>query len=377
MRIKHYSILFLALLATSASVNSCSNKTPASIEESKATSKEDITLSTRMASQLPLAAAEMQPIQFITLLSGKIDFNPNEVTNVYPLVGGVISHIYVTQGDHVQKGQVLADVYSSDFASAISDFQKAKAGLALTEKALQREQELLAAKVAAQRDVQQAESDYAQSQAEYDRSLGALKLLGGNANSNAMTFHITAPIEGTVVSRLAQPGSQVRSDGSTLAFVIGSTSSLWVTLDAYPDDLRNLHVGDSVRLKAAGLEDHPFSSRIEYISPTVDPTSFTTKIRCTLPNSGGLLKPAMFVGATVYHPDGPGLFVPAPAVFYDADGKTYVFIETAPHTFRKRECTIAQTEPDRVQITGGLNPGDTIVADHALFLNDELQADQK
>ncbi len=377
MQSNQYFLLFAALLAMSASLVACSNKTPATIEESKATSKEDITLSTRMAAQLPLAAAEMQPIQFITLLSGKIDFNPNEVTNVYPLVSGVISHIYVNQGDQVRKGEVLADVYSSDFASAISDFQKAKAGLSLTQKALQRERELLTAKVAAQRDVQQAKSDYAQAQAEYDRSLETLKLLGGTANSSNMTFHITAPIDGTVVSRLAQPGSQVRSDGSTLAFVIGSTSSLWVMLDAYPDDLRNLHVGDSVVLKAAGLEDHPLSSRIEYISPTVDPTSFTTKVRCTLPNSGGLLKPAMFVGATVYHPDGPGLYIPAGAVFYDADGKTYVFIQTAPHAFRKQEVNIAQTEPDRVQITGGLNAGDSIVADHALFLNDELQADQK
>ncbi len=377
MRITHYSILFSALVAMSAIVNSCSNKTPASVVESKATSKSEIILSARMASQLPLGVAEMEPIQFITLLSGKIDFNPNEVTNVYPLVSGVIRHIYVNQGDQVRKGQVLADVYSSDFASAISDFQKAKAGLSLTQKALQREQELLAAKVAAQRDVQQAQSDYAQAQAEYDRSLNALKLLGGTATSNNMTFHITAPIDGTVVSRLAQPGAQVRSDGSTLAFVIGNTSNLWVSLDAYPDDLRHLHVGDSVVLKAAGLEDHPFQSRIEYISPTVDPTTFTTKVRCTLPNSGGLLEPAMFVGATVYHPDGPGLYVPAPAVFYDANGKTYVFIETAPLTFQKRAVTISRAEPDRVQITNGLNAGDTIVADHALFLNDELQADQK
>ena len=80
-----------------------------------------------MAAQLPLAVAEAEPTKFITLLSGHIDFDPNEVTNVYPLVNGVISHIYVTQGDHVRKGQVLADVYSGDFASAISKLATRKA----------------------------------------------------------------------------------------------------------------------------------------------------------------------------------------------------------------------------------------------------------
>jgi RND family efflux transporter MFP subunit len=225
--------------------------------------------------------------------------------------------------------------------------------------------------------VQQAESDEAQAKADYNRSLDALKLLGGNEKSSAMTFQITAPIEGTVVERLAQPGSQVRNDGSTLAFTIGSTSSLWVSLDAYPENLRSLKVGDSVVLKAAGMEDKPFSSKIEYIAPTVDPTTFTTKVRCTLPNSGGLLKPAMFVGATVYHADGQGLYIPASAVFYDADGKVYTFLQTTTRTFRKQEVTLGQTEPDRVQIASGLNVGDTVVGDKSLFLNDELQSDQK
>jgi cobalt-zinc-cadmium efflux system membrane fusion protein len=370
-------INLLMVLSVLLVLGACSKKTDEPMEESKASSKDVISISVKMASQLPLAVAETEPIKFITLLSGHIDFDPNEVTHVYPLVNGVISHIYVTQGDVVHKGQVLADVYSSDFGGAISDFQKAKAELTLTEKALDREHELLAAKVASQHDVQQAESDEAQAKADYNRSLDALKLLGGNEKSSAMTFQITAPIEGTVVERLAQPGSQVRNDGSTLAFTIGSTSSLWVSLDAYPENLRSLKVGDSVVLKAAGLEDKPFSSKIEYIAPTVDPTTFTTKVRCTLPNSGGLLKPAMFVGATVYHADGQGLYIPASAVFYDADGKVYIFFQTATRTFRKQEVTLGHTEPDRVQIASGLNVGDTVVGDKSLFLNDELQADQK
>ena len=55
----------------------------------------------------------------------------------------------------------------------------------------------------------------------------------------------------------------------------------------------------------------------------------------------------------------------------------YIFSQTAPHTFRKQEVATGQTESDRVQIMKGLNAGDTLVADQALFLNDELQADQK
>ena len=330
-----------------------------------------------MGGALLLARAENQPSDHVVVLSGRTDFDPDKVTRVFPLVTGVANHIFVNQGDVVRKGQVLAEVYSGDFANAVSDFQKSRAHLEVLDKTLARAKYLMQSKLIAQSDLEQAESDEAQARADYDRSLSTLKVFGGNEKSNSSVFQITAPIDGTVVERLVQPGSQVRNDGTVAAFTIGSTSSLWVTLDAYPDNLRNLHIGDSVVLKAAGLDDHPFSSRIEYISPTVDPTTFTTKVRCTLPNSGGLLKPAMFVGATVYHADGQGLYIPASAAFYDADGKVYVFSQTAPHTFRKQEVTTGQTESDRVQIMKGLNAGDTLVADQALFLNDELQADQK
>ena len=363
-------------------VASCSSNNPpsiggdASVEESKAT-KDVITVSSKMSRALPLAEATTQRTDYHVVLSGHTDFDPNKVSRVFPLVTGVANHIFVNEGDVVRKGQVLAEVYSSDFASAVSDFQKARAHEQVTQKALARMKHLLDSKLASQSDFDQAESDESQARSDYDRSLSSLKELGGNEKSTTSVFQITAPIDGTVVERLIQQGSQVRNDGLTLAFTIGSTSSLWVMLDAYPENLRSLNVGDSVVIKAAGMEEHPFTSKIEYIASTVDPTSFTTKIRCTLPNSGGLLKPAMFVGATVYHADGQGLYIPASAAFYDADGKVYVFIQTAPHTFRKQEVGTGQTESDRVQIMSGLNMGDTIVADQALFLNDELQADQK
>lgn len=329
-----------------------------------------------MGSSIGLAHAENGRIQIPTFLSGRITFDPNHVTHVYPLVTGIIDRIYVNQGDVVHKGQVLADVHSADIASAVSDLQKARANRDVADKSLERMKYLLQSKLVAPSDLEQTVSAASQARAEYDRSLHALTILGGNESNSGSTFHIVAPIDGTVLERAAQPGSQVRNDGTTLGFTIGSTSSLWISLQAYPNDLKNIHVGDSVVLKASGFEDHPFSSRIEYISPTVD-TTFTTQVRCSLPNTEGFLKPGMFVGATVYHADGEGLFVPSTAVFYDADGKTYVFVQTGEHQFRKQEITTVQTASDRTQITSGLTNGESIAGSQALFLNDELQADQK
>lgn len=356
---------------------SCSSSNPPASEEESNVAKDIITVSGKMSAKLPVVQVVLQLTNHLVLLSGRIEFDPNKVTRVYSLVTGVVNHIDVDPGAVVRKGQVLAEVNSTDIANAVSDFQKSRDHHEAAQKALVRMRALFESKLVSQSDLEQTESEESQAHADYDRSLNALKLLGGNERTTSMTFKIDAPIDGTVVERLTQPGSQVRSDGSLALFTIGSTESIWVTLDAYPENLRSLHVGDSVVLKAAGLEDRPFTSRIDYISPTVDPTSFTTKVRCTLPNSESLLKPGMFVSATVYHPDGPGLYIPSAAAFYDNDGKVYVFLKTGTRSFRKQQIQIGQAEADRIQVMNGLSQNDSVVANNALFLNDELQADQK
>ena len=361
----------------------CSAKDPAPTSEDSDVEKGIITVSQKMNTSLPLISASVQQTNRLVVLSGRVEFDPNKVTKVYSLVTGTIERINVNQGDVVRKGQVLAEVYSSDVASAISDFQKARTQKETTERAMARMKRLFETKLIAQSDLDQAASDEAQARADFERSRKTLRLLGGvdertsAENPTSTTFQIVAPMDGTVVERLAQPGSQIRNDGTMAAFTIGSTSSIWVTLDAYPEQLKSLSVGDSVVIKASGMDEHSMSSRIEDISPLVDPTTFTTKIRCTLPNNSGELKPAMFVSATVHHPDVPGLFIPSAGAFYDADGKVYVFAKAGARSYKKQEIAVAETVSDRLHVTSGLSAGDSIVADNALFLNDELQANQK
>jgi cobalt-zinc-cadmium efflux system membrane fusion protein len=371
------NVIITGLLLSLAIIAGCSgNNAPSAAEQTKATGT-TITVAPSMNASLPLTTVSRQTGRIKISLSGKVDFDPTSVTHIYSLVNGVYNHIYVLQGATVHKGQVLADVYSSDIANAVSDYQKSSAALRNMQKMLVREQELFASKLAAEQDVEQAESNATQAQADYDRSLHTLKLLGGNPQTTSPVYQIIAPISGVVIESFAQPGMQVRNDGSQAAFTVGTTSSLWITLDAYADELRSLAVGDTAIIRAAGLEDHPFTATIQNINAVVDPTTFTTKIRCTLPNTTGLLKPAMFVSATVCHIAGSGLYIPATAAFLDSDGKYYAFTKRGDRKYQKIEIQVEKAESSRIEITGGLSNGDTIVADKALFLNDELASDQK
>ena len=368
--------LGLIALASIAGSWGCGHQESGSTAGTRVTS-DRVTISAAMEQKVGRATAHNEPGTTELRMTGRVEFDPDRVTHVSSLVNGTCTRILVKQGDEVRKGQVLAEVYSADLAQAISDVRKAEAQATLAERALRRTKELAEAKIASQRDLQQVESDRAQAEAEQQRARHALAVLGGSAQGAdaSATYRITAPIAGTVLERFAQPGAMIRNDGVQPAFTIGSTSALWVTLDAYPDQLRSLIVGDSVSLRAAGLEDHVIAARIDNISPVVDQNSFTTKVRLVIPNAQLELRPSMFVTATVYHRGSPGLYVPTGAAFVDSDGKTYLFRADGLRSYRKTMITTGRSGAGAIEVTSGCAAGDTVAAS-ALFLNEEMRSAQ-
>src|SRR5579863_4951282 len=89
-----------------------------------------------------------------------VDAVPGLTARIFPPVSGHLVQLSAQLGDRVSRGQVLATINSPDYMSAQSDYVRAKSTLDLTARALRRQQELLDAKIAARRDVEQAQNDF-------------------------------------------------------------------------------------------------------------------------------------------------------------------------------------------------------------------------
>ncbi len=311
-------------------------------------------------------------VSHVTALLGRVDFDPNFVTSVYALVDGETTRILVNEGDAVRKGEVLAEVYSGNYASAVAEFQKAKSNCDIARKNLSRTRQLALFDIASQKNLEQAENDFQQATADYDRSLKTLQLLGGNEASTGATYRVVSPIKGTIIERYAQPGEAVRSDGNQPLFVVGSTRDVWVQLDVYQDQLRRVSVGDSVELDFDN-DISPIRTIIRYLSPVIDEATFTTKARCELPNSRGLLKPQMFCTAKVFQYGNYALFIPSSSEFYGSDGRSYVFIAVGDGQYRKMEVTLGQDNGQMVEVRRGLEPDEVVVSNIPLLLDSELK----
>src|SRR5262249_5141763 len=82
-------------------------------------------------------------------------------------------------------------------------------------------------------------------------------------------------------------------------FLVGDLSSVWVNAEIYETHLQQVRIGASVIITVAAYPEREFRARLSAINPTVDPTTRTIHVRCSVPNSDDLLKPEMFASIRI------------------------------------------------------------------------------
>lgn len=225
----------------------------------------------------------------------------------------------------------------------------------------------------AERDLQQAESDRTQAQADLNAAEQGMKILGikkpedlANAPSSAQ-IPVLAPISGEVVERLVSPG-QVIQAGQTQAFTISDMSSVWVLANVYQTDLAYVHQGDDVVVTTEGYPD-VFHGRISYVSPALDPNTRTLQARIVVDNKGEKLKRDMYCTVTVTAGSiTNAIAVPDAAVLRDDENQPFVYLASANNQFGRRPVQIGESQNGVTQIVRGLASGDRVVANGSLFL---------
>jgi len=170
-----------------------------------------------------------------------------------------------------------------------------------------------------------------------------------------------------VIERPVTPGQFVQAD-STPLMTIADLSTVWVLVDVFERDVHLVRPGQRVEVTATAYPDRRFTARVERTSDTVDPESRTLKVRLLVSNPGLLLKPEMFITASlVLNESTPGITVPAKALFTEGD-RRYAFVAVDTRHFERRLVTTAADAVGRPRVTSGIRPGDRVVADGALLM---------
>ena len=238
--------------------------------------------------ELETAPVERRPVTVDVRMVGKVDFDETRLAYITAWVPGRIERLFVDYtGIPVRQGDHMLEFYSPEILTAQTELLQA----------LETVRRLQNSTVATVRNTAQATVEAAREK---------LRLWGltpeqiteierrGTA-SERMTIY--APASGVVVHKNAREGMYVET--GTRIYTIADLSRVWVELNAYESDLAWLRYGQTVGFSAESHPGEEFSGKIAFIHPVLDETTRTVKIRVNVDNEDGLLKPGMFVRATV------------------------------------------------------------------------------
>ncbi len=322
------------------------------------------------------------PVGNEIVTSGKIAFDDLRVSHVYSPVTGRILRITADPGQRVKKGAALATIESPDVGNAFADLGKAQAELIAAQHESRRQEELFGAHAGSQRDYESAEDNFRKAKAEMERAQQKARLFrSASADKVTQEFTLRAPIEGEVIFRAVNPGTEVQGQYSGGAapelFTVGELDSVWVFADVFEMDLARVKRGASVSVKVVAYPDKVFEGKVDWISDALDPTARTAKVRCSIPNPGRELKPEMYATVSI-SVDAPAVAaLPRSALLRIAD-QTVVFVENgnAPDgrlKFIRRIIAVNEDEgSDYVPIVRGVGTGEKVVTSGGILLSGML-----
>jgi HlyD family secretion protein len=356
-----------------------------------------------------LAKAEKGDLAKSVVATGKIE--PITKVEIKSKASGIVKKLYIEAGDHVKKGQVLAELDREEIQANVraseaqlssseanqraaeAEFKRSEVDaegpdIPMLKRAYQRATNMAKEGVVSQSNLDDAQKAYelalnkqnvaravltvnkakmAQATADVQRQRANLEQLREQLSYTT----ITAPIDGIVLSRDVEIGDAVSSilvlgSSATLVMMLGDTQEVYVKGKVDESDIGKVYLGQAARIKVESFKDKTFTGKVTKISPMgVEKDNVTTfEVRVSINNPGGELKAAMTANAEIILEEHKNvLMVPEGAIIYDRDKKASVEIPDPKGKEGKNKLAVQVgiSNGAKTEITAGLNEGQQVV----------------
>jgi len=327
-------------------------------------------------------------VSVATVTSGDIQLRIPALGTVTPLatvtvrtqISGIMQKILFTEGQTVHKGDSLAQIDPRPYEAALQQMQgnlrRDQALLTDAKLDLKRYEGLVKEDSIAQQqlDTQRALVDQDAGTVESDE--GQVK----TASVNLLYTHIVAPVTGRVGLRQVDQGNYVTPGDTNGIVVINQLQPITVIFpipeDNVPALVRRLRSGGALTVEAY---DRTNSAKLAVgklltIDNQIDVTTGTVKLRAQFENADGMLFPNQFVNIQLFQELLKNqTIMPNSAVRRGAPNgvvSTFVYVVNPDHTVKVRPVTLGVVDGERVAVTQGLEPGETVVTEGGDRLRD-------
>ncbi len=356
-----------------------------------------------------LAKVERGDLAKSVVATGKIE--PITKVEVKSKASGIVEKLLVEYGDHVKKGQLLAELDKQQILEQVNqqkasleaaeaaahataaDLDRAKfdaegPDVPMLKRSYERAQQMAKDGVVSASALDDAQRNYElavnkqklgqanviaaaaklrQAQAQVSQSKAQL----AEKEEEYRNSTILSPLDGVVLSRDVEVGDAVSSilvlgSSATLVMTLGDTREVYVKGKVDESDIGKVYLGQPARIKVESYKDRTFSGKVTKISPMgVEKDNVTTfEVRASIDNSKGELKSQMTANAEILMEEHKGiLMVPEGALIYDKDRKASVEVpEPGQKDGRKKiAVTVGISNGSKTELLSGLKEGAQVI----------------
>ena len=275
-------------------------------------------------------------------LSGKLKADQQRKASQVAHIPGRIEELLISfDGQKVEKGEVLASIYSPELINAQRELMEAKRFHANNPGLLKAARNKLSY---------------------WKIPIGQINEMEINGRIQR-NFPLLSDVTGVVSKMMVNVGDHLE-EGEIL-FEVTDLDQLWVEFDVYEKDLALVREGNLVRFTTPALPGKTFSTRINFIDPMINPATRVATVRGNINNKSGQFKPEMLIEGMLQTRKGGGqqIRVPQSAVLWTGT-RSVVYVkvpETDVPSFMFREVTLGKRVGEDYLVEKGLEAGEEVV----------------
>ncbi|MDR7131946.1 RND family efflux transporter MFP subunit [Algoriphagus sp. 4150] len=310
---------------------------------------------------IPVKVQRLQKGSFYTPISASGNFTTKNETVLSFKVGGIVSKIYVQEGEEVKKGQLLASLNLTEIQTGLN---QAKIGLEKARRDFERASRLYADSVATLEQKQNSETALEMAEQQFKA-----------AEFNLEHSQIRANQSGFVLSKYVNEGQQVTS-GAPVLRTNGADDNSWVFQTSVNDqNWSSISLGDSVSLMTDIGGNSVFSGKAVRKSQAADPVTGAFWIEISPDHPSGLkLASGIFGRATIFPSNKMEAWEIPYESLLDASGdQGYVFASKDGKTAEKVKVKLGKISSQSVQVIEGLSGYSFLIISGSAYLTDQSQ----
>lgn len=303
--------------------------------------------------------------------------------NIFARASGYIDKREVDIGDHVKKGQLLAEIVAPELDHQIV---QAEATLAQLKQALQQaEANMDLAKVTWQRDEplvkqgwitpQQGTTDVQTLKAD-QAAVGVAQANVDAQNAQLLVLHqqklyqqVVAPFDGVITQRNIDVGSLVQADATSGTFMFTIMQGDVIRTQVYvpQDEAFGLKPGADAVIRVPEIPNRTFPGKVTRIADAIQPGSRTLLTEIDIPNPDGMLTPGIYCTVELHIPQSTAnVTVPAESIIFNASGVHVAVVQDGVAHLRKID--VARDLGTEVQVKDGVKQGESVILNPSVNL---------